>query len=167
MTGVMTITGLSQLSSRNPPRLEAVNTCPSNPVFNPLAIELKLYRRLRADETHTLTKFDDYPINTRGVRTMRGQVGPTESSVVDTCHPNFFFNLKAIELKLYRDVRADEPQFLTKFDQYPIIRTEVRKSSVRVGDAAETSGRRRGGTVDRWSRENVFNIVAIELIFYR
>ena len=140
----MTITGLSQLSSRNPPRLEAVNTCPSNPVFNPLAIELKLYRRLRADETHTLTKFDDYPINTRGVRTMRGQVGPTESSVVDTCHPNFFFNLKAIELKLYRDVRADEPQFLTKFDHYPIIRTEVRQSSVRVGDAAETSGRRRG-----------------------
>ena len=59
MTGVMTITGLSQLSSRNPPRLEAVNTCPSNPVFNPLAIELKLYRRLRADETHTLTKFDE------------------------------------------------------------------------------------------------------------
>ena len=57
---------------------------------------------------------------------MRGQVGPTESSFVDTCHPNFFFNLKAIELKLYRDVRADEPQFLTKFDQYPIIRTEVR-----------------------------------------
>ena len=112
----MTITGLSQLSSRNPLRLEAVNTCPSNPVFNPLAIELNLYRRLRADETHTLTKFDDYPINTRGVRTMRGQVGPTESSVVDTCHPNFFFNLKAIELKLYRDVRADEPQFLTKFD---------------------------------------------------
>ena len=106
MTGVMTITGLSQLSSRNPPRLEAVNTCPSNPVCNPLAIELKLYRRLRADETHTLTKFDDYPINTRGVRTMRGQVGPTESSVVDTCHPNFFFNLKAIELKLYRDVRT-------------------------------------------------------------
>ena len=134
MTGVMTITGLSQLSSRNPPRLEAVNSCPSNPVFNPLAIELKLYRRLRADETHTLTKFDAYPIDTRGVRTMRGQVGPTESSVVDTCHPNFFFNLKAIELKLYRDVRADEPQFLTKFDHYPIIRTEVRKSSVPAFD---------------------------------
>ena len=108
MTGVMTITGLSQLSSRNPPRLEAVNTCPSNPVFNPLAIELKLYRRLRADETHTLTKFD----------------------------------------------------------HYPIIRTEVRQSSVRVGDAAETSGRRRGGTVDRWSRGNFFNIVAIALRFW-
>ena len=98
---------------------------------------------------------------------MRGQVGPTESSVVDTCHPNFFFNLKAIELKFYRDVRADEPQFLTKFDLYPIIRTEVRQSSVRVGDAAETSGRRRGGTVDGWSRGNFFNIVAIALIFYR
>ena len=112
----MTITGLSQFSSRNPPRLEAVNTCPSNPVFNPLAIELKLYRRLRADETHTLTKFDDYPINTRGVRTMRGQVGPTESSVVDTCHPNFFFNLKAIELKLYRNVLAYQAHISTKID---------------------------------------------------
>ena len=64
-----------------------------------------------------------------------------------------FFNLKAIELKLYRDVRADEPQFLTKFDHYPIIRTEVRQSSVRVGDAAETSWTR----ATRWSRGHFFN----------
>ena len=62
------------------------------------------------------------------------------------------------------DNRVSQWQFLTKFDHYPIIRTQ---SSVRVGDAAEPSGRRRGGTVDRWSRENFFNPRAIELIFYR
>ena len=60
-----------------------VNICP---------IELNLYRNVRAQQAHIPTKFDDYPINIKGVMIIRGRVGPTGSSVVDTFRPKCFFN---------------------------------------------------------------------------
>ena len=59
--------------------------------FRPSAIELKLYMKFRADQAHNPTKLDHYPINIKGVMTIRVRVGPTGSSVVDACRPNCFF----------------------------------------------------------------------------
>ena len=67
---------------------------PSQLFFNPGAIELKLYRKVRAYQAHILTKFYDYPINIKGVMTIRVRVGPTGSSVVDACRPNIFLILE-------------------------------------------------------------------------
>ena len=100
--------------------------------FRPSAIELKLYRKFRADQAHNLTKLDHYPINIKGVMTIRVRVGPTGSSVVDACRPNCFLDPSAIELKLYRKVRADQAHNPTKLDHYLIITTEVRTSGVRA-----------------------------------
>ena len=40
---------------------------PSQLFFRPSAIELKLYRKFRADQAHNPTKLDHYPINIKGV----------------------------------------------------------------------------------------------------
>ena len=42
-----------------------------------------------------------------------------EGRDVNTCNRVFFFNLAAIELKLYRPFRAGEAHILTKFDYSP------------------------------------------------
>ena len=39
---------------------------PSQLFFRPSAIELKLYRKFRADQAHNPTKLDHYPINIKG-----------------------------------------------------------------------------------------------------
>ena len=101
--------------------------------FIPSAIELKLYRKFRADQAHNPTKLDHYPINIKGVMTIRVRVGPTGSSVVDACRPNCFFRPSAIELKLYRKFRADQAHNPTKLDHYPINIKGVMTIRVRVG----------------------------------
>ena len=93
---------------------------PSQLFFRPSAIELKLYRKFRADQAHNPTKLDHYPINIKGVMTIRVRVGPTGSSVVTHAVPTVFFRPSAIELKLYRKFRADQAHNPTKLDHYPI-----------------------------------------------
>ena len=48
---------------------------PSQLFFRPSAIELKLYRKFRADQAHNPTKLDHYPINIKGVMTIRCESG--------------------------------------------------------------------------------------------
>ena len=110
-----------------------VDACRPNCFFRPSAIELKLYRKFRADQAHNPTKLDHYPINIKGVMTIRVRVGPTGSSVVDACRPNCFFRPSAIELKLYRKFRADQAHNPTKLDHYPINIKGVMTIRVRVG----------------------------------
>ena len=114
-----------------------VDACRPNCFFRPSAIELKLYKKFRADQAHNPTKLDHYPINIKGVMTIRVRVGPG-SSVVDACVecpelPTVFFRPSAIELKLYRKFRADQAHNLTKLDHYPINIKGVMTIRVRVG----------------------------------
>ena len=98
--------------------------------FRPSAIELKLYRKFRADQAHNPTKLDHYPINIKGVMTIRVRVGPTGWT---HAVPTVLFRPSAIELKLYRKFRADKAHNPTKLDHYPINIKGVMTIRVRVG----------------------------------
>ena len=69
---------------------------PSQLFFRPSAIELKLYRKFRADQAHNPTKLDHYPINIKGVMTIRVRVGPTPN-----CHNSLNMYRIVIELGGY------------------------------------------------------------------
>ena len=88
-------------------------------LFRPSEIELKLYRKFRADQAHNPTKLDHYPINIKGVMTIRVRVGPTGWT---HAVPTVFFRPSAIELKLYRKFRADKAHNPTKLDLGGIVR---------------------------------------------
>ena len=103
---------------------------PSQLFFRPSAIELKLYRKFRADQAHNPTKLDHYPINIKGVMTIRVRVGPTGWT---HAFPTVFFRPSAIELNLYRKFRADQAHNPTKLDHYPINIKGVMTIRVRVG----------------------------------
>ena len=76
--------------------------------FRPSAIELKLYRKFRADQAHNPTKLDHYPINIKGVMTIRVRVGPTPN-----CHNSL--NIYRIVIQLGGIVRLVSAKLPVKF----------------------------------------------------
>ena len=89
-------------------RADWMDACSPNWVFRPSAIELKLYRKFRADQAHNPTKLDHYPINIKGVMTIRGR---------PDSHPNCHnsLNIYRIVIQLGGIVRLVSAKLPVKF----------------------------------------------------